>query len=83
MATKYSPAFKAQAVEKALLRRDDVSQSEVAASLGIAESTLSKWISRSKDHALESKQNGHPTDSAPRSMGSDSIETIVGYSFTK
>ena len=64
MAIKYSPAFKAQAVEKALLRGDDVSQSEVAASLSIAESTLSKWISRSKDNALELKQDGHPTGRA-------------------
>ena len=64
MTAKYSASFKAQAVKKALLRGDNVSQSEVAASLGIAESTLSKWTAMSRDNALELKQDGHSTDGA-------------------
>lgn len=54
MSTKFTQAFKIQAVEKALIRSETTTLEEVAASLGIGYSTLQKWINQSRNHEFES-----------------------------
>ncbi|WP_352260127.1 transposase, partial [Psychrobacter sp. TB55-MNA-CIBAN-0194] len=44
MKRKFTTSFKIQAVEKALSRNENSTLTEIANSLGIGASTLSKWI---------------------------------------
>lgn len=53
MSAKFSQSFKMQAVKKALSRDQGSSLKEVAESLGIGQSTLDKWIRRSRSQELE------------------------------
>ncbi|MFT5161775.1 MAG: transposase [Alteromonadaceae bacterium] len=57
MKAYFSKAFKLQAVEKALIRRDSQSLKEIAESLDVGYSTLSRWITQSKNNELESDPN--------------------------
>jgi len=57
MKAKFNQSFKIQAVEKALSRSDVTGLREVADSLGVAPSTLHKWIKLSKDQKLEPFSN--------------------------
>jgi transposase-like protein len=54
MKKRFSQSFKIQAVEKALNRSDETTLQEVASVLGIGNSTLSKWIVKSRNNELES-----------------------------
>lgn len=58
MSTKFSQSFKIQAVQKALNRSDSVSIPDIALSLGIARSTLQRWITEAREQKLESKTVG-------------------------
>lgn len=49
MRTRYSQPFKRQAVEKALGRADGTTLAEITASLGIGQSTLNKWLVKSRN----------------------------------
>ncbi len=53
MSQKYTEGFKIQAVEKALNRPAEISQTEMANTLGISRSALQRWITQSKNHQLE------------------------------
>lgn len=53
MRTRYTQSFKIQAVEKALSRSGVTSLSDVASSLGIGHSTLSKWIVKARNHEFD------------------------------
>ena len=53
MKTYFTLAFKLQAVEKALGRDESQSLKEVAESLDVGYSTLSRWITQSKNHKLK------------------------------
>ena len=57
MKAKFNLSFKIQAVEKALGRSDVTSLREVAGSLGVAPSTLHKWINQSKAQEFEPINN--------------------------
>lgn len=57
MSSKYTPAFKQQAVEKALRRGDTVTLQVTATALGIARSTLYKWIEQAKHSACSALQD--------------------------
>ena len=48
MRARFNQSFKSQAVEKALSREEGISLAEMAKSLGVGNSTLSKWIYKSK-----------------------------------
>jgi transposase-like protein len=48
MRAKFNLAFKLQAVEKVLSRGEGISLAEMAQSLGVGQSTLSKWICLSR-----------------------------------
>ena len=54
MSGKFSQAFKEQAVEKSLNRTDNTKLREVADSLGVGLSSLSRWIQQAKNQELES-----------------------------
>jgi transposase len=56
MSAKFSQGFKIQAVEKALNRADSKSAEEVTLSIGVARSTLHRWIGE----AAQQKFNGKP-----------------------
>ena len=53
MSPRFSQSFKKQAVEKALNRQDNTTLKEVADSLGIGLSSLSRWILQAKNQELE------------------------------
>ncbi len=53
MRAKFNQSFKIQAVEKALSRSEVTGLREIADSLGVALSTLHKWIKQSKAQAFE------------------------------
>ena len=54
MCGKFSQAFKEQAVEKSLNRTDNTKLRDVADSLGVGLSSLSRWIQQAKNKELES-----------------------------
>jgi len=53
MYQKFSQSFKKQAVEKALNRLDNITLKEVADTLGVGLSSLSRWILQAKKQELE------------------------------
>lgn len=53
MRSRFTQSFKIQAVEKALTRANDVNLSDVADALGVGYSTLSKWITQSRNQEFE------------------------------
>jgi len=53
MSPKFSQSFKKQAVEKALNRQDNTTLKEVADSLGIGLSSLTRWTLQAKNQELE------------------------------
>lgn len=52
MRARFNQSFKLQAVEKALSREPGINLSDIAKSLGIGHSTLSKWICKSRNQTL-------------------------------
>jgi transposase-like protein len=54
MRASFTQSFKIQAVEKALSRPAGVTLNEIAAVLGIGQSTLGKWIIKAKHQGFES-----------------------------
>ena len=54
MKAKFNQSFKIQAVEKALNRSAVTTLNEIANSLGIGCSTLSKWIVKARNHEFDS-----------------------------
>jgi transposase len=53
MSVRFTESYKMQAVQKALSRADDCNLKEVADSLGIGISSLSKWIRQAKNNEFE------------------------------
>jgi len=53
MNVKFTDAYKIQAVQKALTRSGDCNLKDVADSLGVGLSSLSKWIRQAKNHEFE------------------------------
>jgi transposase-like protein len=53
MASKYSHAFKQQAVEKVFMRTEGVTVSDVAHTLNVSRSALNKWLSLAKQQTLK------------------------------
>jgi len=53
MRSKFTQSFKIQAVEKALNRTSDVSLSDIVDVLGVGYSTLTKWITQSRNQEFE------------------------------
>lgn len=53
MRARFTQSFKIQAVEKALSRPEHMSMATVADSLGVGNSTLQRWIRKSKNQELE------------------------------
>lgn len=53
MKRKFTTSFKIQAVEKALSRNENTTLTEIANSLSIGASTLSKWIVKAKNQEFE------------------------------
>jgi transposase len=54
MRARFNQSFKIQAVEKALSRSGVTTLKEVADSLGVGQSTLNKWMVKSRNHEFES-----------------------------
>ena len=57
MRARFTQSFKIQAVEKALNRSGDMSLLEIAKSLGVGHSTLSKWIVKSRNNEFDDVTN--------------------------
>jgi len=57
MRTRFTQSFKIQAVEKALNRSEYTSLLEVAKTLGVGHSTLSKWIVKSRNNEFDEQTN--------------------------
>ena len=53
MKRKFTTSFKIQAVEKALTRNENTTLTEIANSLSIGTSTLSKWIVKAQNQEFE------------------------------
>ena len=53
MRARFTQSFKIQAVEKALSRSDVTTLKDVADALGVGQSTLNRWIVRSRNHEFE------------------------------
>jgi transposase-like protein len=53
MSSRFTQSFKKQAVEKALNRQDNTTLKEVADSLGVGLSSLTRWIHQAKNQELE------------------------------
>ncbi len=64
MRARFSQSFKIQAVEKALSRSGVTTLKEVADSLGVGQSTLNKWMVKSRNQEFESV-----TDTENSSLG--------------
>jgi len=60
MSQKYTEGFKIQAVEKALNRATETSLTDMAETLGISRSALSRWITQSKNDQLETTKDNDP-----------------------
>ena len=54
MRARYTQSFKRQAVEKALSRADGTTLAQITDALGIGQSTLNKWIVKSRNQQLGS-----------------------------
>jgi len=52
MRARFTQSFRLQAVEKALNRANDVNLSDIANVLGVGYSTLTKWITQSRNQAF-------------------------------
>lgn len=70
MRARFNQSFKLQAVEKALSREEGISLTEMAKSLGVGNSTLGKWIYKSRNQTLDRVSN-------------QSISTVKGMAFEK
>ncbi len=57
MRARFNQSFKLQAVEKALSREEGISLADMAKSLSIGQSTLSKWICKSRNQTLDRGSN--------------------------
>jgi len=57
MRARFTQSFKIQAVEKALSRSEHTSLLEVAKTLGVGHSTLSKWIVKSRNNEFDEQTN--------------------------
>ena len=53
MRSKFNQSFKVEAVRKILNRRSGTTVADVAEKLGVAESSLNKWVQLAKRQALE------------------------------
>jgi len=53
MKRKFTTSFKIQAVEKALSRNENTTLTEIANTLGIGTSTLSKWMVKGSNQEFE------------------------------
>ena len=53
MKRKFTTSFKIQVVEKALIRNENTTLTEIANSLNIGGSTLSKWIVKAQNQEFE------------------------------
>jgi len=53
MSVKFSEAFKIQAIKKVLERSESTSIKDIADSLGVGLSTLTKWVRQAKNHEFE------------------------------
>jgi transposase-like protein len=54
MSPRFTQSFKKQAVEKTLNRQDNTTLKEVADSLGVGLSSLTRWTLQAKNQELES-----------------------------
>ncbi len=61
MSRNYSQAFKIQAVEKTLLKADNVTIKEVADSLGVNLSSLNRWRVKAKQQKLNTTSTNEKT----------------------
>jgi transposase len=61
MKRKFTTSFKIQAVEKALTRNDNTTLIEIANSLSIGASTLSKWIVKAQNQEFETASDDEIT----------------------
>ena len=57
MRARFTQSFKIQAVEKALSRSEHTSLLDVAKTLGVGHSTLSKWIVKSRNNEFDEQIN--------------------------
>ena len=57
MRARFNQSFKLQAVEKALSRSEGINLATIAKSLGVGNSTLSKWIYKARNQTLEDVSN--------------------------
>jgi len=53
MSVKFSEAFKMQAIKKVLERSENSSIKDIADTLGVGLSTLTKWVRQAKNHEFE------------------------------
>ena len=67
MSQKFNQSFKIEAVSKVLSRRSGVTVGEVANSLGVAKSSLYRWMELAKHQALEPHVSLQDKEKSPNS----------------
>lgn len=81
MSIRYTKSFKIQAVEKALQRPNDVSQNDIAQSLGVGKATLSHWIIQSRNNEIEpneaSKRLSSSKEKRPQDWNSEERFNLI------
>ena len=85
MRATFNQSFKLQAVEKAFNREEGISLRAIARSLGIGNSTLNNWISKSRNQALGefsdqdiSTVNGMPPERRPQDRSiEEKLELVI------
>jgi len=79
MRAKFTQSFKIQAVEKALSRTNDINLSDIADALGVGYSTLTKWITQSRNQEFEPVSDSHTmtTEKRPQDWSLDEKLNLI------
>ena len=78
MRARFTQSFKIQAVEKVLNRSTGTSVESIAKSLGVGYSTLQKWLSQSRNHALEIEAETMTKEKRPQDWHLDEkLEMVI------
>jgi transposase len=80
MSTKFNQSFKSESVKKVLSRSKHTTVGQVAAALGVAKSSLYRWVENAKDQELEARPlqvNGIEQEKSPNDWSLEERFDIV------
>jgi transposase-like protein len=86
MAARYSEEFKQQAVQKLLNRGQGVTMEDTATALGVAMSSLYRWMTdfqRTTLNGHNNKKMTKPENTGPKSSGLMRLSRVMNYQQSK